>query len=55
MFARKLLPALLVVLSAFAAQSAKANTISGTLPTDDQIDRYTTTLTSSQGSVALSG
>ncbi len=48
MFARKLLPALLVVLSAFAAQSAKANTISGTLPTDDQIDRYTTTLTSSQ-------
>jgi len=48
MFARKLLPALLVVLSAFAVQSAKANTISGTFPTDDQINRYTTTLTSSQ-------
>ena len=45
---RKLLPALLVVLSALATQSAKANTITGSFSTDDQVNFYTTTLTSAQ-------
>jgi hypothetical protein len=45
---RKLLPALLVVFSAFASQYAKANTVTGTFNTDDQVNFYTTTLTSSQ-------
>ncbi len=45
---RKFLPALLVVISAFAGQYAKANTVTGSLTTDDQVNFYTTTLTSSQ-------
>ncbi len=48
MFPKKFLPALLVVLSAFAVQYAKANTLSGSLSTDAQVNFYTTTLTSSQ-------
>ena len=45
---RKLLPAMLVVLSAFAGQYAKANTVTGVFSTDDQVNFYTTTLTSAQ-------
>ena len=45
---RKLLPALLVLFSAFAGSSAKANTITGSFTTDDQVNFYTATLTTTQ-------
>lgn len=45
---RKLLPALLVAVACLAGPVAKANTITGAFTTDDQINRYTATLASSQ-------